>query len=231
MIDELDLAFDEHAERGQAPPPARRPRGGKERHGQVRRRLPDGLRPARPCSAAASSSATTRSRASSPPPTTTARAPTRCRSTIEKNATLTDIGNTLVDADVVKSTKAFVEAADDEPAQQEHPVRARTSCASRCPPRTRSRCCSTRRRGSPTGVTIPEGKTAKEIYELLAKATEIPVKDFEAAAKDPEALGVPDFWFNRTRQAEGHQVDRGLPVPGHLRVRPEGAPPSRLPAG
>ena len=35
--------------------------------------------------------------------------------TIKKNATITDMGNTLVDSDVVKSTKAFVNAAEDEP--------------------------------------------------------------------------------------------------------------------
>jgi UPF0755 protein len=49
-----------------------------------------------------------------------------------------------------------------------------------------------------SGVTIPEGKTALQIYATLSKATGLPVKDFQTAAKDPVALGVPEFWFNRT---------------------------------
>ena len=138
MIDELDLAFDEHAERGR--PRHRRggtPGGGKKGGGQVRRRLPDGVRPAGACSAAGSTSATSkvkgllhRGRLRRP-----GHRP-RCTVEIKKDATLTDIGNTLVEPDVVKSTKAFVEAADDNPrARTSSP--ARTSCRSRWPPRTR----------------------------------------------------------------------------------------------
>ena len=55
-------------------------------------------------------------------PTTTAPAPARCTIEIKDGDSLTDIGNTLVDADVVKSAKAFIDAAEDELAQQEHPA-------------------------------------------------------------------------------------------------------------
>jgi UPF0755 protein len=116
---------------------------------------------------------------------------------IKENATLTEMGDTLVDADVVKSTAAFVDAADANP--QGKNIRSgtynlRTQMAARdavallLDPKARVN----------TGVTIPEGKTAKQIFAILARATNIPVKNFEAAAKDPAALGVPDFWFNRT---------------------------------
>ena len=40
-------------------------------------------------------------------------------------------------------------------------------------------------------VIIPEGVRASVIYQRISKATGIPVKDFEAAAKDYTALGVP----------------------------------------
>ena len=125
MIDELDLAFDEHAERGQTPAPAGcREReeaaaamaesavaflmvfillGGSAAAVLVRLRQDQGLLHRRRL----------RRRA----------APTVQVTDRVKDATLTDIGNTLVDADVVKSTKAFIEAADANPAEQEHPAR------------------------------------------------------------------------------------------------------------
>lgn len=38
---------------------------------------------------------------------------------------------------------------------------------------------------------LREGLTAAEIFELLSAATDIPVEEFEAAAADPTAFGVP----------------------------------------
>ncbi|WP_454048513.1 endolytic transglycosylase MltG [Cellulomonas sp. Marseille-Q8402] len=40
-------------------------------------------------------------------------------------------------------------------------------------------------------VTIPEGYTAKQIYQRLYEITTIPVEDFQAAAADPAAIGLP----------------------------------------
>ena len=40
-------------------------------------------------------------------------------------------------------------------------------------------------------VTIPEGMWASDVYATLSKATGHPVSDYEAAAKDPAALGLP----------------------------------------
>ena len=117
--------------------------------------------------------------------------------TIAKNATLTDIGNTLVDKDVVKSTKAFVNAAGDNPRSKNiqsgtynmrKQMSAKNAVATLLDPKARIT----------EGITVPEGKTAKQTFEILAKATKIPEKDFEEAAKDPIALGVPDWWFKRT---------------------------------
>ncbi|WP_433791065.1 endolytic transglycosylase MltG [Actinoplanes sp. CA-252034] len=116
--------------------------------------------------------------------------------TIRKNLSLTEIGNELVEADVVKSTKAFTEAADAEPKSKNiqagtyvlrKQMAAKQALAQLLDPNTRLS----------KGVTVPEGKTTKQTFELLAKGTGIPVKDFEDAAKDPVALGVPDWWFNR----------------------------------
>ena len=40
-------------------------------------------------------------------------------------------------------------------------------------------------------VTIPEGRWKSEVFAILAKASGKPVADYEAAAKDATALGLP----------------------------------------
>ncbi|GAB1693062.1 endolytic transglycosylase MltG [Krasilnikovia sp. M28-CT-15] len=140
---------------------------------------------------------------------------------IKESATLTDMGNALVDKDVVKSTAAFVNAADANP--QGHNIRSgtynlRTQMAAKdavtmlLDPKSRVS----------TGVTIPEGKTAKQVFALLSKATNIPVKDFEEAAKDPVALGVPAFWFNRTDGQKPTRSIEGFLFPDTYEFQPKG---------
>jgi UPF0755 protein len=195
MIDELDLAFDEHAERG-------RPRhrrggraGGKKGSGKsgiaflmafiLLALLGGGVflgyTKVKGFFTAADYDGT---------------GTDAVQVTIAKDATLTDIGNTLVDADVVKSTKAFTNAAGENPRSKNiqsgtYNMKKQMSAASAVTllldPKTRITA----------GVTIPEGTTALQAFTILSKATKIPVDDFKAAAKNPIDLGVPDFWFNR----------------------------------
>ena len=40
-------------------------------------------------------------------------------------------------------------------------------------------------------VTIPEGRWKSEVFAILAKASGKPVADYETAAKDATALGLP----------------------------------------
>jgi UPF0755 protein len=116
---------------------------------------------------------------------------------IAKNATITDIGDTLVDADVIKGTKAFINAADKNARSKNiqsgtYNLKKQMSAANAL-----TLLLDPKSRVS-KGATIPEGKTANQVFDLLAKATGLPVADFKAAAKNPGALGIPDFWFNRT---------------------------------
>jgi len=194
MIDELDLAFDEHAERGR-PRHRRGARGSKKGSGKsgvaflmafvllavLGGGVFLGYNKVKGFFTAADYDG---------PGTGTVQV------TVEKNATLTDIGNTLVDSDVVKSTKAFVNAANDNPRSKNiqsgtytmrKQMSAQNAVTLLLDPKSRIT----------SGITIPEGKTAQQTYELLSKATKIPVKDFQTAAKDPLALGVPGYWFNR----------------------------------
>ncbi|WP_328460030.1 endolytic transglycosylase MltG [Actinoplanes sp. NBC_00393] len=126
--------------------------------------------------------------------------------TVAKNASLTEIGNELVKTDVVKSTKAFTEAAEEEPRSKNiqsgtynlrKQMTAKDAVTLLLDPKARVS----------KGATIPEGKTANQVYDILAKATGLPVADFKAAAKDPEALGVPDWWFNR---GDGQKVTKSI---------------------
>jgi UPF0755 protein len=125
---------------------------------------------------------------------------------IEENSSLTTMGNVLVDADVVKSTKAFVQAAEANPRGENiqsgtYNLRKQMSGAEAVKllldPKSRVS----------KGITVQEGKTAFQVYDILSKATGIPVAEFKAAGKDPEALGVPDFWFNRT---DGQKVTKSI---------------------
>ena len=43
-----------------------------------------------------------------------------------------------------------------------------------------------------TRATIPEGLWVNEIFARLSKATGVPVADYQAAAKNPQALGLPE---------------------------------------
>jgi UPF0755 protein len=125
---------------------------------------------------------------------------------IPASASLTEIGNVLVTADVVKSTKAFTNAAEDNPKGKNiqsgtyklrKQMSAKAAVELLLDPKARI----------VNGITIPEGKTANQVYAILAKATDVPEADFKEAAKDPEALGVPDFWFNRT---DGQKVTKSI---------------------
>ncbi|MEO3745854.1 endolytic transglycosylase MltG [Plantactinospora sp. B5E13] len=116
---------------------------------------------------------------------------------IAEGESLAQIAGTLVEAGVVKSTKAFIEAADENSRSQNiqpglYKVRKEMSAALALTALLDPKNKVTNL------LTIPEGHTAKWIFKKLSEHTKIPIKDFEAAAKDPEELGVPDFWFKRS---------------------------------
>lgn len=108
-----------------------------------------------------------------------------------------DIATTLYKADVVKSAKAFIEAANANPKSKglqvgkyklRKQMRAADALTLMLDPKSRV----------VSGLTIPEGMISLEIYEKLSKETKIPVADFKKAAADPIKLGVPASWFKRT---------------------------------
>ncbi|MFC4145813.1 endolytic transglycosylase MltG [Micromonospora mangrovi] len=133
---------------------------------------------------------------------------------------LADIGDTLYDAGVVKSTKAFIEAADTNSRSKNVGVgtyklrkQMKASLALTLLLDPKSRVVN--------GVTIPEGTISLAIYDILSKQTKIPVADFKAAAKDPVALGVPDFWFERKDGKKSAKSIEGFLYPATYEIPPK----------
>ncbi len=218
MIDELDLAFDEHAERGR-PRHRRGQRGGKKSSGKsavaflmafillavLGGGAYFGYNKVKGFFTAADYDG-----AGTDP----------IQVTVAQGSTLTDIGNTLVDSDVVKSTKAFTNAADKDARSKNiqggtynlrKQMSAKNAVTALLDPKNRIT----------SGVTIPEGKTALQTYALLSKATKIPVKDFQAAAKDPTTLGVPAWWFNRRDHKPAQKTIEGFLFPDTYEFDPK----------
>ncbi|MEU5725380.1 endolytic transglycosylase MltG [Micromonospora sp. NPDC047738] len=139
---------------------------------------------------------------------------------VKAGDTLTDIGNTLYDAGVVKSTKAFIEAAEANSRSKNiqvgsYKVRKQMKAADvvtlLLDPKSRV----------VNGVTIPEGMISLAIYDLLSKQTKIPVAEFKKAAADPAKLGVPDFWFKRGDGKKGTKSIEGFLYPSTYEIPPK----------
>jgi UPF0755 protein len=101
------------------------------------------------------------------------------------------IAEGLVKADVVKSSKAYLDAAKSDPKstgiqpgtyELKKQMSAQEALAVLVDPKHRIT----------TDVTIREGLWAAEVYDALSKQTGLPVADYEKAAKDGAALGLPD---------------------------------------
>jgi UPF0755 protein len=100
------------------------------------------------------------------------------------------IAQTLFTAGVVKTAKAFTDAAANNPASAgiqpgeytlKKEMKASDAVALLVNPANRT----------VPMVTIPEGRWKSEVFAILSKASGKPVADYEAAAKDATALGLP----------------------------------------
>lgn len=117
--------------------------------------------------------------------------------------TATDIAQTLHAAGVVKSVRAYTDAAKAQPRSRGvqpgfYKLRKQMRATDALSALLATDTNGTLINKLSTRVTIPEGTITLGIYALLSKATNIPVSEFQAAAKDPLALGVPDWWLKRS---------------------------------
>ncbi|MEU7932583.1 endolytic transglycosylase MltG [Micromonospora echinofusca] len=139
---------------------------------------------------------------------------------IKQGALIADMANALVAADVVKSAKAFIEAAEGN-ARSKNIQPGTYKLRKQMSGESAVTAMLDLKNRIVNGVTIPEGRTAKNVYQLLSKATKIPVKDFEAAAKDPIARGVPDWWFKRTDNKKVKPSIEGFLYPDTYEIPPK----------
>lgn len=111
---------------------------------------------------------------------------------IKDGASGSVIGLTLEKHRVVKSSRAFVKAYNKETRassiqpgfyQMRRQMSSASAMALLLDPKSRAG----------NQITIPEGRRAVEVFELLGKKTGISVRDFQAAAKRPQALGLPAY--------------------------------------
>ncbi|WP_431896470.1 endolytic transglycosylase MltG [Micromonospora haikouensis] len=139
---------------------------------------------------------------------------------IKQGALIADMAVALYDAGVVKSAKAFIEAAEANSRSKNiqpgtYKVRKQMSGEQALVMLLDLKNKITNQ------VTIPEGRTAKNVYKLLSDKTKIPIKEFEAAAKDPEGLGVPDWWFKRTDGKPSKKSIEGFLYPDTYEIPPK----------
>jgi len=125
--------------------------------------------------------------------------------TVAKGATATDVAQTLFKADVVKSAKAFVKAATDDPTRAEaifpgiYTLHKHQSAKTALAALTDKDANGNPKNATVWKVVVPEGELSFDIFANLAKVTGLPVKQFTDAAKDPVALGVNPAWFTAKR--------------------------------
>jgi len=108
-----------------------------------------------------------------------------------------DIANELYAKKVVKSAKAFVNAAEQNPLSRNIQPGTYKLYVQMPAATALSMLLDPNKNMVVNKVTVPEGKSMYETYLLLSKATGMPVKDFTDAA--PAAMKkIPTYWFTRS---------------------------------
>jgi peptidoglycan lytic transglycosylase G len=123
-----------------------------------------------------------------------------------------DMADKLVQADVVKSQKAFVNAFNGNPQSKTievgyYKLRKHMKASRALDALLARKADHTLANRVSNGVTITEGEISTDVFAALAKVTNLPVTDFQNAAKDPVALGLSPDWF--TRQ-DGKPVQKSI---------------------
>lgn len=110
--------------------------------------------------------------------------------TIEPGSTGAAMGQTLVDAGVVKSVKAFTDAYKANPeASKIQP--GNFTMLTEMKGSAAVALLLSKESKNETKLTIPEGFTKAQVIDRAVSVTGKPVEEFEAAMADPAAVGLP----------------------------------------
>ncbi|HLU45846.1 MAG TPA: endolytic transglycosylase MltG [Natronosporangium sp.] len=134
--------------------------------------------------------------------------------------TAAQIAQTLYEAGVVASPQAFVEAAQADPDSRNIQPGV-YELPQQLPAATALRMLLDLNNRLVNQVTIPEGLSSFRTFQLLSDQLGIPVEEFEKAAEDPIALGVPEWWFNRTDGKETPKSIEGFLFPSTYEFPPD----------
>ncbi|MBV9293304.1 MAG: endolytic transglycosylase MltG [Frankiales bacterium] len=127
---------------------------------------------------------------------------------VHQGDSLTAIGQTLVHDGVVRSVGAFTDAANGTTAigpglyRLRHQMKASLAVSLLLDPKSLVQ----------SRVTIPEGRRLRDILSTIAQNTQISLSSLQAAAKQPQALGVPSW-------GSGHPLE-GFLFPATYNIAP-----------
>jgi UPF0755 protein len=154
----------------------------------------------------------------SPPPDYTGSGSGSVVVEVKQGEPASEIGTSLAAKDVVKSAKAFTNAAADDPKSRgiqvgfyrlKHKMSAKSALAVLVDPSNLIK----------NAVTFPEGWTVKQIVAQLAKKTDFTAQQYDQVLKDPSSIGLPGY-------AQGNP--EGYLFPATYEIAPKATPRSIL---
>ncbi|MEQ4301951.1 endolytic transglycosylase MltG [Plantactinospora sp. B6F1] len=221
MIDELELAFDERAEKGRHRRGAQRKRNGKKKRGGRGRTVAALLMTFVLLGVLGGAGwyGFDRVQGYFVTPDYDGNGSGEVQVQVEDGQSIAEIADTLVAAGVIKSTKAFIEAAQENSRAENiqpgvYKVRKEMNA------KAALGLLLDLKNKIVNGFLVKEGATAKQIFKALAAETKLPVKDFETAAKDLEGLGIADFWFKRDDKQSARKSIEGFLFPDTYELPP-----------
>jgi UPF0755 protein len=125
---------------------------------------------------------------------------------VTEGESASDIAKTLVNKDVIKSEKAFIDAARANTLSRN--IQPGTyKLYLKMPAATALAMLLDAKNRVVIKLVVPEGMITLDIYDRLSKASKIPIERFVEAGKDPIKLGIPDYWYTRD---DGKQVAKNI---------------------
>jgi UPF0755 protein len=128
---------------------------------------------------------------------------------VQEGETSTEIARNLKDAGVVRSVEAFTDAATDEPESRNIQV-GFYELRRRMPAADALAVLMDPANIVQSTVTVPEGLRVEDTVRLLARRTDLSLRAFQKALRDPAAIGLPRY---AKGNAEGYLFPATYTVP------------------